>query len=468
MGVRLRRHRKINDPVTAAWAGTLAAFVLGKILEIVPLSPHFFLRARSRLHSADAPGLVSSILRCRLRFLPAIPFLLLLLTAADCAGREVGINDAKDPARAAPPVPPAAAAWPQADALFRSDERWLGGDAAYSVALDPERTLWLFGDSLISTSEAPDRASSTLVRNSIALQTGKNPSTASLTFYWRRDEKGSPASFFPERDRDWLWPADGVMLDGALTLFLYRVERDASPGSLGFDLTGWTAVRIARTQADPLQWELRELETPDAGSGVVVGAAVARREGYVHAYAVRRSADHQVLVLRWPDAALRKGDLTSPEWWLGPERGWGAGQGAVVMARGATEFSVDRLDRLSLWLQVQSSPFAGGLLGVRYAPRLTGPWSDICTIYRPPEAAQSDLLIYAGKAHSELEGADLVATYLANTLDLARLVRDTEIYYPRFVRMSERRLYRTCPPPASTAFTPSSASSARLRSSPPE
>ncbi len=30
----LRRHRKIDDPVAAAWAGALAAFVLGKILEI--------------------------------------------------------------------------------------------------------------------------------------------------------------------------------------------------------------------------------------------------------------------------------------------------------------------------------------------------------------------------------------------------------------------------------------------------
>ncbi len=31
----LRRHRKINEPVAAAWAGALAAFVLGKILEEV-------------------------------------------------------------------------------------------------------------------------------------------------------------------------------------------------------------------------------------------------------------------------------------------------------------------------------------------------------------------------------------------------------------------------------------------------
>ncbi|MEA2698994.1 MAG: hypothetical protein QOI66_3265, partial [Myxococcales bacterium] len=44
-----------------------------------------------------------------------------------------------------------AAAWPDADALFRRDPRWLGGDAAFSVALGGDRILWLFGDSFIAT-----------------------------------------------------------------------------------------------------------------------------------------------------------------------------------------------------------------------------------------------------------------------------------------------------------------------------
>ncbi len=71
---RLRRHRKINDPVAGAWAGALAAFVLGKILEIALLFLRFFLRARSRLRSADAPGLVSFILRCLLKASPVRPY----------------------------------------------------------------------------------------------------------------------------------------------------------------------------------------------------------------------------------------------------------------------------------------------------------------------------------------------------------------------------------------------------------
>jgi hypothetical protein len=373
----------------------------------------------------------------------------LLLAVAGCSGGATRIEDASRTAhsQAEKTALVIANAWPQADTLFHRDVRWLGGDAAYSVRLDGERTLWLFGDSFISVGEAGGRESSVMVRNSVALQTGGDPSSASMAFYWRRDEEGKPASFFPEQDRTWFWPADGVQVEGQLTLFLYRVEPDGSPGSLGFELSGWTAVRVEQPDADPLQWRMRPLDVPGAGAGVVVGAAVVREQGHVLAYAVRRTTGHEVLALRWADTAFKKGDLSHPKWWRGADRGWGTGEPEAVMTRGETEFSVSRLDGSSLWLQVQSRPFAGGEIGVRYAPAPTGPWSDICTIYHPPEADRKELLVYAGKAHPELEGADLIATYVANTVDPGLLVRDTGIYFPRFVRMSEQQLVRACPPP---------------------
>ena len=66
----------------------------------------------------------------------------------------------------------------EADALFHQDPRWLGGDAAYSIDLGDDRTLWLFGDSFIATSPALTRRESTLVRNSVAVMTGRDPLTA--------------------------------------------------------------------------------------------------------------------------------------------------------------------------------------------------------------------------------------------------------------------------------------------------
>lgn len=51
-------------------------------------------------------------------------------------------------------------AWPEADKLFRSDPRWLGGDAAYSVDLGHGRVPWLFGDSFIADAPGQTRRQS--------------------------------------------------------------------------------------------------------------------------------------------------------------------------------------------------------------------------------------------------------------------------------------------------------------------
>ena len=78
-----------------------------------------------------------------------------------------------------------ATSWNEADQLFRRDPRWLGGDGAYSVDLGGERVLWLFGDSFIADRKAVARNASQIVRNSVAIQTGYDPSKASVKFYWR-------------------------------------------------------------------------------------------------------------------------------------------------------------------------------------------------------------------------------------------------------------------------------------------
>ncbi len=48
-------------------------------------------------------------------------------------------------------------------------------------------------------------------------------------------------------------------------------------------------------------------------------------------------------------------------------------------------------------------------------------------------------MIYAGKAHPGLRGADLIASYATNTFDFTRQVADTTLYFPRFVRLRHCR-----------------------------
>ena len=99
--------------------------------------------------------------------------------------------------------------WPEADGLFTSDARFIGGDGAYSVDLGEGRVLWQFGDSFIATTPERRRSASWMVRNSVAIQSGYDPEHAFMQFYYRWEER-HPASFFPEVAAEWYWPGPGM------------------------------------------------------------------------------------------------------------------------------------------------------------------------------------------------------------------------------------------------------------------
>src|SRR5262245_33553686 len=66
----------------------------------------------------------------------------------------------------APAAPPAA---PACFPTFPYEQGWLGGDGAYSVALSPTRTLWLFGDTFVGSPEQQSRDGATFIHNSIGI-----------------------------------------------------------------------------------------------------------------------------------------------------------------------------------------------------------------------------------------------------------------------------------------------------------
>ena len=328
--------------------------------------------------------------------------------------------------------------WPEADALFHSEPDWLGGDGAFSIDLGADRSLWLFGDSFIATSAAHVRSDSVMVRNSIAVQTGGNPATASIEFYWR-EQDGRPSSFFPEREEEWLWPAHGVRVDEDLTLFLSRVESSDDPSSLGFMVAGWRALRIENMANDPLDWELRDLAIPDTPFPAIVGVSVIRLDGHVYAWVVAEPGSHELYLLRWDEERFVEGDLSTPTWWAGAAEGFVTADEHAPVAllnEGATELSVSRAENYDGWVLVQSEGFGATTISLRAAEDLTGPWTPLRSVFRPSESSRREALVYAGKGHPQLAGGDLVVTYATNAWDFADLVADDTLYYPRFVRLT--------------------------------
>ncbi len=209
-------------------------------------------------------------------------------------------------------------------------------------------------------------------------------------------------------------------------------------GPFGFAEDGWTAFLITNPDEEPPRWKIRKLDVPQNPWRILVGIAVVREGDELFLWAADEPK-HDVYLVRVTVVEAARGDLAAMEWWCGERRGWQVrdrigGRPDPVFPQGSTEFSVHYDPASRRYLQVQSVGFGGSDIGLRSADRLTGPWTPSRTIYRPPESDGPDPFVYAGKAHPELKGADLIVTYAANGKD-SRLATDLTIYFPRFVRV---------------------------------
>jgi hypothetical protein len=328
--------------------------------------------------------------------------------------------------------------WRDADQLFRSDPRWLGGDVAYSIDLGRGRVLWVFGDSFIANKPGKTRLRSAFVHNSIAIESGYDQAHASMKFYCPK-KNGKHSEFAANEGEVWLWPEDGVRLGEKLLLFFVRVQSDSSKGSLGFKLVGWTAFLVENPDAQTAAWIMRKVDTPQSPTRFIVGSGVLRAGNFLYAFASAEPS-HDDYLLRWPLIAAEGGNLSSPEWWCGGS-GW-VEQSKLTspppstIPEGSNEFSVIWDSHHNKFFIVESMGFGPSDIGIRWADRLEGPWSEPVKVYHPPESGRPDAFVYAGKVHAGLQGGDLVVTYVANSMDDKVLAKDTSIYYPRFVRLN--------------------------------
>ena len=334
---------------------------------------------------------------------------------------------------AEPDLPPVRASiWPEADRLFRVDLRWKGGDGAYSVDLGHDRVLWLFGDSFIAN---PGRdGGSRMVRNSVAIQTGRDPSHAFLRFYWGQDGDEQAQSFIAEDGNRWFWPGSGIRLGDRLILFYGRVFQTA-PGQWGFAGDGWTALSIDNPDAEPSAWSPKALPTPPDSHSIDLGGAVLRQGDWLYVYG-SKGLGHDVYLARFAIADAQAGDLSHAAFWCG--RGtWSASEAPeAVVSLGAPEFSVSYDAGLGLYVMAQSQGFGPTSLALRTSPAPEGPWSAARDVLRPPESFDPTAMVYAGKGHAELQGADLVLTYVPGSMDDSPDMAG--LYLPHFVRLRWR------------------------------
>jgi hypothetical protein len=301
--------------------------------------------------------------------------------------------------------------------------------------------VWLFGDSFIATTDAHTRRESALVRNSIAVMTGRDPLTATMQFAWRVPGTG-PASFFPEVGDHWLWPIDGYRLEnGPLLIFL--AELKPAPG--GFAGAGFRAVRVPNPDAPPADWIVEPVASLPAPADVdaTIGNCVASNGDFLYALSIDGAQEHRGRMARWPLFVVGEGDLTEPEWlvdgrWVGQAEV--AKNPDVVIADASTECSLTGDD--GNWTYVGTRGFGNAAIELRAAEHVDGDWLEVSPKMFVPDGD----FTYAGKAHAELDPNaqssdyryDLVVTYADNSFTFADLfdpANEQTLYWPHFVRI---------------------------------
>ena len=157
---------------------------------------------------------------------------------------------------------------------------WLGADAAYSIPLENHRTLWLFGDTFVSThrTQTRTRAGSSMIANSIAISSCRAAKWI-IDYHWNTfAHRHRPRAFFDSRTRSFrYWPLDGFLYNRTLYVALLRVRSTHARGPFAFKLLGVDLATITNPDADPRNWSityraLSRSRTSFPGGSIVVRA----------------------------------------------------------------------------------------------------------------------------------------------------------------------------------------------------
>jgi hypothetical protein len=399
-----------------------------------------------------------------------------------CAVSAGGESTSNESANLTVPAP----AW---DSVFARTGGWTGGDAMYSVELGKHRTLWLFADSWIGRiADGRHVNGARLVNNTIALHPtpppGRPPDSDALEFLWGpKDGKGFPTAWIkpafpvtageaPEgngtRAETWYWVADGRMAPAPtggdrLLIFLWHMGRKAgAKGVWSFESVGG-ALAVIENPHDPVaSWTIKQFANPHAigaaqsaadtkwrqiswGSEVLLTPSPGGASGaQLYIYGVREGGgwNKQVVLARAPAERVEDFDTWRFYTGAGWSRRW---QDLSSVCDGvANEFSVHRIQVKAqpIWAMIHSEPLFGPHVMCRTAPRAEGPWSKPQPIYKVPGITKNkNYFAYAAKGHDHLSApGELLITYIINSHDFAAMVRDADIYRPRFLRLNLDRL----------------------------
>lgn len=335
---------------------------------------------------------------------------------------------------------------PKYNTLFQNQKGWTGADGSYSVALSDNVTLWLYSDTWISDIINGKRKNATIINNSIALQRGKDPSTASVKFFWDTQD-GKPAAFItPANNIGWFWLFDGIIIEDKLYLFLMQITKTDEYSSLGFKLIGTWLAKVENPHDNPLKWKITQHKIPwsrfSANNKMFFGSALMKDEDFVYIYGCNEDKKQQgksersMLVARAPYNKITNFE----QWAFFSDGSWQSDTTNMSkLFNGiATEYSVSYQLSIKQYATIYSENGMSKKILARFSPTPVGPWSTPYKLYECPEHNwHQNYFCYAAKAHPAISSTHnkLIITYVCNSTSLKQVAQDTRIYWPRFLNI---------------------------------
>ena len=322
---------------------------------------------------------------------------------------------------------------------------WQGADDAYSIPLPDGRDIWIFGDTLYGPQREVTGHAPRMTHSSLGISTCDAQGNWHVKYVLKHDEAGNAASFFVPKDpKHWYWAMDGFYAKGDLwvTLLCIRSAPKPQPWAMDFETCGSDIARVSNLKADPQQWKVDYFPLVADGTKAYPSASAVVHDGYAYIFALYESGNRPQFVTRIPlkglDAPQKNLEYlaTDGKW----KPGFDPANAKPVMEHGASELSIRYHPELKKWLAVLLDPsgFTDKVI-VRSAPDLAGPWTEGDVVYHIPEMQpgpkrDKDTFCYAGKEHPEFEkGGEINFTYVCNTMDVPKLVPETNIYFPQVV-----------------------------------
>ncbi len=319
---------------------------------------------------------------------------------------------------------------------FPDKDGWYGGDGAYSIKLDQERTLWLFGDTFVSSDKGrKDRIGMDVVMGTtLAISTCSANGQFHIHYYLKKKNEKF-VSFFGENE--WLWPQDPFIVNDVLYVPLLVVKALLDlKAPFSFKIVRHKIARIRNyALADPMQWTVDYIDLKEAilpGIEAFAATSVVFQD-HIYFYPLYTSVKKTAkvtgnILVRIPVDKLD--DPVASLEYLNKNGKWEMGlvptKAMIVLAAGVSELSVRYHADDRKWIAVyMSTKNNGDQLLYQTADKPEGPWTKPKVLIEKipevdPKSPRYDdqNFCYAGKEHIEFSRHEkIVATYVCNSAE---------------------------------------------------